>query len=200
MPAPKPVGLHTRHATKPEIEQRAAQEEALTGGTKLPAMPARLKDHPVAQATWRRMKREYDKVEAVVVTRLDMDQLIDYCILEEQKSEIDQMRRAAYDSMLVLAKELEKLRKKGDIEGAAKVASRVIDATNEVVQLDSRADRKRDLLMKLRQSLYLTPKARAGAAPKTKLDEPPEDPFEQLLNRLPTRVPVKSGEPADDEA
>jgi phage terminase small subunit len=129
-----------------------------------------------------------------------MDQLIDCCIVEEQKSEIDQMRRAAYDSMLVLAKELEKLRKKGDIEGAAKVASRVIDATNEVVQLDSRADRKRDLLMKLRQSLYLTPKARAGAAPKTKLDEPPEDPFEQLLNRLPTRVPVKSGEPADDEA
>ena len=200
MPAPKPVGLHTRHATKPEIEKRAAQEKALTGDTKLPAMPARLKDHPVAQATWRRIKREYDKVEAVVVTRLDMDQLIEYCMLEEQKVEIDLMRRAAYDSMRVLANQLELLRKKGDLEGAAKVASRVIDATNEVVQLDSRADRKRDLLMKFRQSLYLTPKARAGAAPKTKVEEPPVDPFEQLLNRLPNRTQVTSGEQSDDEA
>jgi phage terminase small subunit len=200
MPAAKPQGLHTRHATKPEIEQRAAQEEALTGGTKLPAMPAQLKDHPVAQATWRRMKREYDKVEAVVVTRLDMDLVTDYCMLEEQKSEIDQMRRAAFTSMQVLAKELEQLRKKGDIENAAKVASRVIDATNEVVQLDSRADRKRDLLMKLRQSLYLTPKARAGAAAKTKSKDPPEDPFERLLDKLPAVVPIESDEPSDDEA
>ena len=199
MPAAKPQGLHTRHATKPEIEQRAAHEEALTGGTKLPTMPARLKDHPLAQATWRRMKREYDRIEAVVVTMLDMDQLIDYCVLEEQKAEIDQMRRAAFNSMQVLAKELELLRKKGDIENAAKVASRVIDATNEVVQLDSRADRKRDLLMKLRQSLYLTPKARAGAAAKTKTEDPPEDPFERLLDKLPSVVPIESGEPSDDE-
>jgi phage terminase small subunit len=199
MPAAKPVTLHTRHATKPETELRAAQEEALTGGTKLPAMPARLKDHPIAQATWRRLKREYDRVEAVVVTRLDLDLMIDYCMLEEQKAEIDEMRRAAYNSMQVLAKELELLRKNGTIEEAAKVASRVIDATDEVVQLDTRADRKRDLLMKLRQALYLTPKARAGAAPKTKVEEPPEDPFEQLLNRLPKREPVRSGETDDVE-
>jgi len=200
MPAPKPVGLHTRHSTKPEIERRAAQEEALTGGRSLPAMPRTLKDHKVAQAAWRRLMREFGRVEAVLVTRLDMDQLIDYCMLEEQKSEIDKMRRAAYQSMQVLANELDLLRERGDIEGAAKMASKVIDATNEVVQLDSRADRKRDLLMKLRQSLYLTPKARAGAAPKTKVEEPPEDPFEQLLNGQPRRVPLKSDELSDDEA
>lgn len=162
-------------------------------------MPRTLKDHKVAQAAWRRLMREFSRVEAVLVTRLDMDQLIDYCMLEEQKVEIDQMRRAAYESMLALAVELDVLRKLNNIEDAAKVASRVIDATNEVVQLDSRADRKRDLLMKLRQSLYLTPRARAGAAPKTKVEEPPEDPFEQLLNRLPDRT-VKSGDPSDDEA
>ena len=199
MPAAKPVAIHTRHSTKPEIEQRAAQEEALTGCRALPAMPRSLKGHQVAQAAWRRLMREFSRVEAVLVTRLDMDQLIDYCMLEEQKVEIDQMRRAAYESMLALAQELELLRKKNMIDDAAKVASRVIDATNEVVQLDSRADRKRDLLMKLRQSLYLTPRARAGAAPKTKVEEPPEDPFEQLLNSLPGRT-VKSGDPSDDEA
>ncbi len=162
-------------------------------GRSLPAMPRSLKDHPVAQSSWRRLMREFSSIDAVLVTRLDMDVLIDYCMLEEQKVEIDRMRRAAYDSMLVLAKDLDLLRKKGNIEEAAKVASRVIDATNEVVQLDSRADRKRDLLLKLRQSLYLTPRSRAGAAPKDKKEEPPEDPFEALLNKLPSKVPVNGG-------
>ena len=100
---------------------------------------------------------------------------------------------------LILAMLLEQLRKAGNVEEAAKVASRVIDATNEVVQLDSRADRKRDLLLKLRQSLYLTPRSRAGVAPKDKKEEPPEDPFETLLNALPNRVPITSGG-SDDEA
>lgn len=200
MPAPKPVGLHTRHSTKPEIEQRAAQEEALTGGTKLPAMPRTLKDHKVAQAAWRRLMREFGRVDAVLVTRLDMDQLIDYCILMEQIGEIDTMRKAAYDSLIILIKARDDALANGRLEDAGKLAGRVVDANDSVIQLDSRSDRKRDLLLKLRQSLYLTPKARAGAAPKTKVEEPPEDPFEKLLNGLPSRVPLKSGELSDDEA
>lgn len=199
MPAPKPVALHTRHSTKPEIAKREAQEGALTPQKRLPALPRRLKGHPVAEATWRRMMREYGQIDAVVVTRLDMDQLVDYCILEEQKYEIDQMRKAAYGSMLVLVKARDELMARGEAIEAAKLAERVIDATNEVVQLDSRADRKRDLLMKLRQSLYLTPRSRAGAAPKTKTEEPPEDPFEHLLNSLPGRGTVASTG-TDDEA
>ncbi len=131
---------------------------------------------------------EYAKIDAVLVTRLDMDQLVDYCILEEQKTEIDQMRKAAYESMLILVKARDAMLKAGNTQETAKLAERVIDKTNEVIQLDGRADRKRDLLLKLRQSLYLTPRARAGAAPKTKVDEPPEDPFEQLLNSLPVHA------------
>jgi phage terminase small subunit len=188
MPAPKPAALHTRHSTKPEIEKRAAQEEALTPQQRLPALPRRLKGHSIAEATWRRMMGEYAKIDAVLVTRLDMDQLVDYCILEEQKTEIDQMRKAAYESMLILVKARDAMLKAGNTQETAKLAERVIDKTNEVIQLDGRADRKRDLLLKLRQSLYLTPRARAGAAPKTKVDEPPEDPFEQLLNSLPVHA------------
>ncbi len=143
--------------------------------------------------------REFSRVEAVLVTRLDMDQLIDYCILEEQKAEIDTMRKAAYDSLIILIKARDTALANGLLEDAGKLAGRVVDASDAVIQLDSRSDRKRDLLLKLRQSLYLTPRARAGAAPKTKVEDPPEDPFEQLLNALPQRVPVKSGGMDDEE-
>lgn len=197
MPAAKPTALHTRHSTKPEIEQRTAQEERMKPGRSLPAMPRSLKDHPVAQASWRRLMREFNSIDAVLVTRLDMDQLIDYCILEEQKTEIDTMRKAAYDSLIILIKARDAALANGLLEDAGKLAGRVVDASDAVIQLDSRSDRKRDLLLKLRQSLYLTPRARAGTAPKDKKEEPPEDPFEAMLNALPSKVPVRGG--LDDE-
>ena len=168
-------------------------------GRSLPAMPHNLKGHQVAQAAWRRLMREYSQIEAVLVTRLDMDQLIDYCMLMEQLSEIDTMRKAAFDSLIVLIKARDFALENGLTEEAAKLAQRVLDANDAVVQLDSRADRKRDLLMRLRQSLYLTPRARAGAAPKAKIEEPPEDPFEQLLNRLPNRAGIQNDGTDDAE-
>jgi len=198
MPAAKPTALHTRHSTKPEIELRTAQEERMKPGRSLPAMPRSLKDHPVAQASWRRLMREFSSIDAVLVTRLDMDQLIDYCILEEQKTEIDTMRKAAYGSLIILIKARDAAQANGLLEEAGKLAGRVVDASDAVIQLDSRSDRKRDLLLKLRQSLYLTPRARAGTAPKDKKEEPPEDPFEVMLNALPSKVPVRGG--SDDEA
>jgi len=51
-----------------------------------------------------------------------------------------------------------------------------------VVKLDGRVDRKRSLLLQWRQSLYLTPRARAGAAPAKKEKEEAPDPLEMLLN------------------
>lgn len=168
-------------------------------GRSLPAMPRSLKGHQVAQASWRRLMREFNSIDAVLVTRLDMDQLIDYCILEEQKTEIDLMRKAAYDSLIILIKARDDALAKGMVDEAGKLAGRVVDASDAVIQLDSRSDRKRDLLLKLRQSLYLTPRARAGTAPKGKEQEAPEDPFETLLNALPNRVPIKSGGSDDEE-
>jgi hypothetical protein len=40
-----------------------------------------------------------------------------------------------------------------------------------VVKVDGRVDRKRALLLQLRQSLYLTPRSRAGVMPKSKSEE-----------------------------
>ena len=217
MPARKPQSLNRRHNTKAENQARVSNEESLTPEIGLPmAAPARLKRHPVASTAWRRMMRMYADLDAVVVTALDQDILIDYCILLEQLGELDLMRKTTYTMWLELglahdqaikkAKDAEKAAKeaikaaKADGAGmpqegvgslmeaaaweerAVALASKSLCAWEAVIKLDSRTDRKRDLLLKIRQSLYLTPRARAGAAPSKKEQEEPKSELESLLD------------------
>jgi hypothetical protein len=51
----------------------------------------------------------------------------------------------------------------------------------EIVKLDARVDRKRALLHQWRQSLYLTPRARAGVPAQVKEEEEAPDELELLL-------------------
>lgn len=170
MPAPKPKALITRHETEAEKRARESGEAALRPEQGLPMRaPARLSGHLVAEATWRRLMRTYGEIDGEIVTRLDMDLLVDYCILSEQLAEMDKMR-----SSLVAAWE-KLIDKMGD-------PLATIGAVDAVVKLDGRIDRKRALLLQLRQSLYMTPRARAGVAPAKKEEPEPLDELEMLLN------------------
>ena len=183
MPARKPRDLHNRHDTKADRQARADHESSVDPGGGLPmSAPARLVGHPVAEAAWRRLMRLYSEMEAAIVTRLDMDLLIDYCVLLEQISEIDKMRSVAYAVWLTLAGAHEELLKRKERDAAAEMAVKVTGAFDAVIKLDGRADRKRALALQLRQSLYLTPRARAGVAPAKKEEPEPPDELEQLLN------------------
>lgn len=190
----KPIGLVKRENDRAD---RTEAERALRPERALPLQaPARLKGHDIAAETWRRIMRTYSGIEAEVVTRLDMDLLIDYCILAEQVTELDRMRKTAYRLWLELAEAHDRI--DGKVQKAlqdeekdlaeqlqdemVQIAVRVVGAFDAVVKLDSRVDRKRDLLFKLRQSLYLTPRARAGTAPKRKDAEQPKDELEMLLD------------------
>jgi hypothetical protein len=184
MPARKPRGLITRHDTQADKAARIERETALESGKTVPIdPPARLAKHEVAGTIWRRLMRLYGEIEATVVTRLDMDMLCDYCILMEQVTELDQLRKSSY----VIWQQLDKKRidclKKGDVEESLEYAIKAASTFEMIVKLDSRGDRKRALLLQWRQSLYLTPRARAGAAAERK-EKPPEivDPLEALLN------------------
>jgi phage terminase small subunit len=180
------------------------------------AAPARLKGHDLASEAWRRMMRMYTELESEIVTRLDQELLINYCMLVEQLGEIDLMRKTTYKmwleigvkhdqalSKIVEAKEAAEqamtaqsesgveMPEKGlgsltEVEKwedrAIALASKALDAFEAVVKLDGRADRKRALLYQLSQGLYLTPRARAGAAPTKKEEEPEKDPLEMLLD------------------
>jgi hypothetical protein len=144
-----------------------------------------------------------------VVTRLDMDLVCDYCLLMEQAGEVDRMRKVMYKLWLELGEAHEKLKQRArkanekadsekDQEAASTAraeaerleekailtASKVIDAFEAVVKLDGRVDRKRALLLQWRQSLYLTPRSRAGVAPSKKEKEEEPDLMEQLLGKV----------------
>lgn len=220
--------MKTRHDTKTEIETRVSNEASMAPEHDLPmAAPARLRGHRVAAEVWRRLMRGWAEIEAQVVTRLDMDLLVDYCILMEQLTELDRMRKVTYGLWLELGEAHEKLkvrvveaekeadearkaskeagRKEGGEEESAalaeqagraanyaviledkavEAAAKCVDAFEAVVKLDGRVDRKRDLLLKWRQSLYLTPRARAGVAPSKKEEEEPLDPMDVLLGNV----------------
>ncbi len=110
-----------------------------------------------------------------------MDLLLDYCLLTEQVEELDELRasarevwRGAYEAFLVAKKELDPLE-------VSKCADKVQGGFDQILKLDGRADRKRALLLQIRQTMYLTPRSRAGAAPEKK--DPPQKPdaLEALL-------------------
>ena len=172
MPAKKPASLLNSHMGAAEKARRQQSESAMRPATALPkAPPPQLKGHDTARATWRWLIRTYGDLEAPLVSRLDMDLLIDYCLLTEQAAELEEMRA----SCMKIFRE----------DGAADKSALLAD----IVRLDGRLDRKRSLLHTLRQSLYLTPRARAGVAPAAK-EEPIDDPFERFLNGGDWQPPV----------
>jgi phage terminase small subunit len=117
--------------------------------------------------------RTYANIQAEIVTYLDLDLLIDYCLLVEQIAEMDEMRTMAIATWRALSKRLEKL-STIDPETLSDLLEQLTEAYEQITKIDSRADRKRALLLQLRQSLYLTPRARAAAAPKRKEADAPD--------------------------
>ncbi len=126
--------------------------------------------------------RIYGELEGEIVTRLDQDLLIDYCLLVEQIADMDVMRRSAKQAWLLLDGKRQELTEAGQIDEAVVLAAQAVGASDMVLRLDARCDQKRKTLHQYRQSLYLTPRARAGAAPAKKKSEPPPDDLEQLLD------------------
>jgi phage terminase small subunit len=183
MPAKKPTDLINRHETAEETAQRAQRDASMRPKGALPtAAPAALKAHAAAQAIWRRMMRVYGELDAEIVTRMDQDLLVDYCILGEQVMELDQMRQAAYNTWKTMNDALDDLPEEMAAEERIERMAKVNSAMNDCVKLDGRVDRKRTLLLQWRQSLYMTPRARAGTAPKTREPEEPKDALETLLD------------------
>jgi len=183
MPARKPVDLHKRHNTKGEVAERKEAEAAVHPDRGFPkTVPAPLKKNKVAGATWRRLMREYDRVEAELASRLDMDLLFDYCHVMGQIDELDHMRSNSYAVWEFLCKQrLEFIANNQFIE-ALSLVDKIQKAYEVIIKVDARVDAKRKLVFSYRQSLFLTPRSRTGVAPSDKKVPPPEDPMEALMN------------------
>lgn len=180
MPKAKPQALHTRHAAKAEQAERHAAELSFQPITELPEKPAALaKGHAGALAAYRRLMALYSETIAEMVTAFDLDVLVDYCLILEQIAEMDIMRADAVKAIAAAKKA-----KKGDALGIW---------MDRLLAIDQRVERKRGMAHRLRESLYLTPRARAGATPPTKPAEPELDPMEALLAEVGSVLQEKHG-------
>lgn len=190
MPARKPSGLNVRHDTLDDIEQREAGENALKPKRGLPVLePRELEGHPLAAKEWRRLMRMYNGLEADIVSRLDIGMLLDYVILLEQMSELDELRAAAMREWRTLQAVVDDLQGICDAEpelcdrkGLMQAAEAAGFAFEKIIKVDGRVDRKRSLLLSLRQSLYLTPRSRAGVTPNEKPKEAQRSDLDALLD------------------
>jgi phage terminase small subunit len=172
MPAAKPKALIVRHETKAELKARADKEAAFVTEYELPkGAPAELEDYPTASKTWRRLMREFMSIEESYVISLDRDMLLTYCMLIEQLEELDEMRKKCYQMWKSLTKQYEVVSKRGDFDQALEVAVQVSGTFDTILKLDARADQKRKTIFDLQKSLYMTPRARAGATPRRKAPE-----------------------------
>jgi hypothetical protein len=184
MPARKPFGLNKMHHTAEEKAARISAESMMTPKRDLPSTPpVQLRGHQVAGAIWRRVIRVYNGLEERIVTYLDLGILVDLCTCEEQLQEMDLMRSSAWTIWESHNEQFSKLwKEKAEFEQIFRVAEQINSAYDDLMKLDARVDAKRKLLHLLRQSLYLTPRARSGINPSKKEKESPVDPFEQMLD------------------
>ena len=181
MPAKKPASLNTRNTSKQLRAERIAAESALTPRTGLTkAVPNRLRGaaHAVAAATWKRMIGLYLEVEGGLVTAFDENILERYCKMFQECIE----QEALY---VEVKKDYEDIRRKAKVSKGEEV-SKLWETTNKIgtrlQAIDARLDGKRKELHKLEQSLYLTPRSRAGVAPAEKETDSAVDPMDALLN------------------
>ena len=183
MPARKPTSLSQRHDLPADKAARAAAEAVMTPRTALTARPpADLKGHPRATAVWKRTLTLYGETEAKIVTGFDRDLIVKYCLLEEECVELAALRKEIKKDYDEQRKEARKLKPKADqIKDYVNMWS-VVNALFQRFQgMDARLDGKRKLLHALSQSLYLTPRARAGVAPPEKEPDKPKSEMEEII-------------------
>lgn len=199
MPAPKPLELHNRHNTKAEKQARLDAEAALHPEKGMPSTtPATIKDDKIAAKTWRRMLKEYGHLKAELVSRLDIDLLLDYCIVTSQIVELESMRSNSFKVWKYLNDQRVQLAKDDDHLGALALIDKIQKAYDVIIKIDARLDAKRKLIFSYRQSLYLTPRSRAGVKPAEDTEkDAPVDPLEAALNARYEAVKQKVGDLGD---
>lgn len=108
-------------------------------------VPKRIRDNVNFYAIWKRTIKLYDGTE--LLNALDTDLLADYC---EETYALEQMKNHRYDDS-------------------------VMEDPAFMLKVETRIEAKTKMLNQMRLSLYLTPRARAGAVPNQPDKEAKED-------------------------
>ena len=183
MPKSKPTTLLKRHDTKADRTARVDAESSMEPMTKLTAKaPAELKGHRTAIDVWRRLMGLYLETEGTIITSFDADVLVKYCLAEEELQELAKLRSEIKKMWDAHSKMIGRM--KPNAESMKDYFNALMQA-NALLQrfqgMDARMDGKRKLVFALAQSLYLTPRSRAGVAPPNKEPDKPPSEMEGLL-------------------
>ena len=172
MATKKPISLITRHNTKADIAARNDAESAMRPRTELTVdVPRQLsgRDNAYAADVWKRIVSLYAEIDGKIATAFDADLLVKYALLEQELRELADMRKAVKKDLDDNKKVVAKIKPN---EKTLKEYVRLWEIVNALFSryqgLDARLDGKRKLLHSLAQSLYLTPRSRAGVDPKRK--------------------------------
>ena len=184
MPAKKPHSLITRAETKAARAARVAGETAIMPKTQLATNPpAALKGHAEAMAIWKRLVGLYLETEGTIVTAFDSDLLIKYCLAEEELQELFALRAEIKAMWKVHVKVLGHLKPHpDDLQAYFGALSQANALLSRFQGMDARLDGKRKMVFALAQSMYLTPRSRAGVAPQARKEEAPKDEMGKLLD------------------
>lgn len=147
MPRPaKPIQLHLlngnkRHLTQEEIADRRQQEAKLKSGIKKYSPNPQVEEDKIALAMFRKLQKLYKDID--YVEGLDENIINCYCLLHSEHSKLIEIRR-----------ELQ-----GQIDEAEHLAAKLTWLA-QMANIDKSIDKKRDLLLKLDDRLFLNPTAR----------------------------------------
>jgi hypothetical protein len=185
MPAKKPVALIDKdhHQATADRAERTSAEATFLPQTELSRTPPlALRGHISARQHWKMLIGLYGEVEGVIATAFDQNLLIKYCLILEECDWLMGIRTKIEKSYTSANTKLTKL-KTDDLENYYKALSQVNALLTRLQGFDARLDGKRKLALALEQSLYLTPRSRAGVAPPEKEHEPEPTETEKALGQ-----------------
>jgi hypothetical protein len=149
MPAALPLEMQKRHMTNADKLQKEKNKASVTPKVKL-KVPRIIRENLNYYSIWKETMTLYKGTE--ILNALDAGQLSRYCIEVINLEKLYRMRDEWYD-----------------IKKISKVARQ-----NAIMALETRIEQKTKLINQMALSLYMTPRARAGAVPN-KPDKEPED-------------------------
>lgn len=182
MPARKDSSLNKRHVTKSEEKTRKSAEAAVKPKTQISAKPpAMLKGHKIACAVWTRTIKLYGETQGTLITAFDETLLMRYCLAVDDLSWWKGLRDEVEKTYRAAKKKLANA-KTDDMQAYYNALSQVNALLARLQGFDARLDGKGKYILSLEQSLYLTPRSRAGAAPEEKEPEKPKSEMDNLLD------------------
>lgn len=177
MPAKKHSSLIVRHSTKDEKKDRLSQESAMTPIEMLSLeVPPALQGerYRYAAGVWIRCIGLYLELQTMLATPLDENLLIKYCKAEQQFVEIEQFRNEKIEELISTREKARKIKLTGNVKQLKEwrqIQTTINEMEKNIASLDARLDAKGKYIHSMQQSLYLTPRSRAGVSPQKKREE-----------------------------